>query len=79
VRQEVTERRVRVPIVEPGVVATELRSHLRPEILEASEQRFSGIEELVADDIAYAIAYIVTRPRRVAINEVLIRPTVQAW
>lgn len=32
---------------------------------------------MVADDIADAISYIVTRPRRVAINELLIRPIEQ--
>jgi NADP-dependent 3-hydroxy acid dehydrogenase YdfG len=40
-------------------------------------QRFVGVERLEADDIADAISYIVTRPRRIAINEVLIRPTEQ--
>ena len=30
-----------------------------------------------ADDIADAVAYVVTRPRRVAVNEILIRPTEQ--
>jgi NADP-dependent 3-hydroxy acid dehydrogenase YdfG len=39
--------------------------------------RLSDIEMLEANDIADAIAYIVTRPRRVAINELLIRPTEQ--
>ena len=39
--------------------------------------RFADIERLEADDIADAIAYIVSRPRRVAINEILIRPTEQ--
>jgi NADP-dependent 3-hydroxy acid dehydrogenase YdfG len=39
--------------------------------------RLSDIERLEAVDIADAIAYIVTRPRRVAINELLIRPTEQ--
>ena len=40
-------------------------------------QRFANMERLEAEDIADAIAYIVTRPRRVAVNEVLIRPTEQ--
>ena len=52
-------------------------SHNRPEIQEQMEQRFGDIERLQAQDIADAIAYIVTRPRRVAINEILIRPTEQ--
>ena len=76
-RQEVTGRHVRVSLVEPGAVATELAGHNRPEIREGIEQRFANVEILHAEDIADAIAYIVTRPRRVAINEVLVRPTDQ--
>ncbi len=76
-RQEVTRRHVRVSLVEPGAVATELGSHNRPEIQEQMSRRFSGVERMQATDIADAILYIVTRPWRVAINEVLIRPTEQ--
>ena len=76
-RQEVTGRHVRVALVEPGAVTTELTSHLRPEIREQTAQRLANIERLHADDIADAITYMVTRPRRVAINEMLIRPTEQ--
>ncbi|MGH2517411.1 MAG: SDR family NAD(P)-dependent oxidoreductase [Ktedonobacterales bacterium] len=76
-RQEVTTRHVRVSLVEPGAVKTELSSHLRPEIQEQQRQRFASVERLEAEDIADAIAYIVTRPRRAAINELLIRPTEQ--
>ena len=76
-RQEVTKRHVRVAVIEPGRVATELQSHVRDGVREQSLQRFAGVEALEAEDIADAIAYIVTRPRRVAINEVLIRPTEQ--
>jgi NADP-dependent 3-hydroxy acid dehydrogenase YdfG len=77
-RQEVTERHVRISLVEPGATATKLASHNRPEVLEAMRPRFAGVERLEADDIADAITYIVTRPRRVAVNEILIRPTEQA-
>jgi NADP-dependent 3-hydroxy acid dehydrogenase YdfG len=76
-RQEVTERHVRISLVEPGATSTELASHNRPEVLEAMRPRFAGVERLEADDIADAITYIVTRPRRVAVNEILIRPTEQ--
>ncbi len=76
-RQEVTERHVRVSLVEPGAVATELTDHLRPEIAERTAERFAGVEKLEADDIAEAIAYVVTRPRRMAVNELLVRPTQQ--
>jgi NADP-dependent 3-hydroxy acid dehydrogenase YdfG len=76
-RQEVTGRHVRVSLVEPGAVETELASHNRPEVQEQMKQRFGGIEWLQAGDIADAISYIVTRPRHVAVNEILIRPTEQ--
>ncbi len=76
-RQEVARRHVRVALVEPGAVDTELTTHLRPEIREQSKKRFENMEILEASDIAEAITYIVTRPRRMAVNEMLIRPTEQ--
>jgi len=76
-RQEVTGRHVRVSLVEPGAVATELQSHLRDEIRARSEKRLASMEVLQAEDIADAVTYIVTRPRHVAVNEILIRPTEQ--
>ncbi len=76
-RQEVTGKHVRVSVVEPGAVATELASHNRPEIQETISARFGDIERLEAIDIAEAISFVVTRPRRTAVNEVLIRPTEQ--
>lgn len=75
-RQEVTKRHVRVSLVEPGMVATELQSHLRPEIREQTRKMFD-LEPLQSEDIAETIAFIVTRPRRMAVNEVLVRPTEQ--
>ena len=76
-RQEVTKRHVRVTIIEPGAVGTELASHNRPEVLEAMAQNFEGIEIMQAPDIAESIRYAVTQPRRVAVNEILVRPTEQ--
>ena len=76
-RQEVTKRHVRVSVVEPGAVSTELATHIRPEVLPALIARIGQMERMESGDIADAIAYIVTRPRRVAVNEMLIRPTEQ--
>jgi len=76
-RQEVAERHVRVALVEPGAVETELSSHNRPEIQDQIRNTFASIDRLQSRDIADAIAYVVTRPRRVAVNELLIRPTEQ--
>jgi NADP-dependent 3-hydroxy acid dehydrogenase YdfG len=66
---------VRVSLVEPGATATELASHNRPEVLEAIRNQFG--QRMDATDIADAITYLVTRPRHVAVNEILIRPTEQ--
>jgi NADP-dependent 3-hydroxy acid dehydrogenase YdfG len=76
-RQEVTGRHVRVSLVEPGAVDTELMSHLRPEVREQAAQRFANVEVMQAEDIADTITFVVTRPRRMAINEILVRPTEQ--
>jgi NADP-dependent 3-hydroxy acid dehydrogenase YdfG len=76
-RQEITERHVRVTLVEPGAVSTELAGHNRPEVLSALRSSLGDIERMEAEDIADAITYVVTRPRHVALNEVLIRPTEQ--
>lgn len=76
-RQEVTGRHVRVSLIEPGAVDTELAGHNRPEIREGMAKRFGDMQRLEAHDIADAIGYIVTRPRHVAINELLVRPTEQ--
>ena len=78
-RQEFAERHLRVSLVEPGAVATELTDHLRDGVRETVRERFRDMERMSAEDIADAIEYIVTRPRNVAINEILIRPTEQAW
>ncbi|GIH22801.1 oxidoreductase [Acrocarpospora phusangensis] len=76
-RQEVGQKHVRISLVEPGAVETELAGHNRPEVLETIRARFGGIERMQPEDIADAITYIVTRPRHVAVNELLIRPTEQ--
>jgi NADP-dependent 3-hydroxy acid dehydrogenase YdfG len=76
-RQEVTKRHVRVGLVEPGAVATELVGHNRPQVQEMINARFTDMERLAAEDIADAIGYMVTRPRHMAVNEILVRPTEQ--
>ncbi len=76
-RQELAGRHVRVAAVEPGAVATELPTHIRPEIRAEMTRHFTDVEILRDTDIAEAVRYIVTRPRHAAVNEVLIRPTEQ--
>jgi len=74
-RQELANRYVRVSLVEPGATATELATHNRPEVLESLRGQIG--QRMEATDIADAISFIVTRPRHVAVNEILIRPTEQ--
>jgi NADP-dependent 3-hydroxy acid dehydrogenase YdfG len=76
-RQEVTRRHLRVSVIEPGAVDTELVSHNRPEVTERHHQRFAQTQKMEAADIAETIAFVVTRPRHMSINEVLVRPTEQ--
>ncbi len=77
-RQELAPKFVRVSLVEPGLVLTELTSHIRDETTrrEADASR-AAIASLRADDVARVIAFIMAQPRHVAINEVLLRPTEQ--
>jgi len=77
-RQEVTGRGVRISLVEPGAVATELTDHItQPEAKAASKEMAANMTPLQADDIARAILYVVTQPPHVAVNEMLVRPTDQ--
>ncbi len=76
-RQEFASRKLRSIIIEPGAVDTELSDHIRDGVREVVRERFADIEMLQADDIADAIAYAVTRPAHVSLNEILIRPTEQ--
>jgi NADP-dependent 3-hydroxy acid dehydrogenase YdfG len=77
-RQELLEDNIRVTIVEPGAVATELPDHITDEDARESISGLVSLERLQAEDIANAIVYAVTQPDRVSVNEILIRPTQQS-
>jgi NADP-dependent 3-hydroxy acid dehydrogenase YdfG len=78
-RQEVTRRHVRVGVLEPGGVDTELGSHNNDEIRSQVIDPFlEQTEVLAAEDIADGVAYMVTRPRHASIGELWIMPTDQA-
>ena len=77
-RQEVTGRGVRVVLIEPGFVATELTSHITdPVMREAAADIGQSMRTLAPEDIAQAVVYALTQPEHVAVNEILIRPTDQ--
>jgi NADP-dependent 3-hydroxy acid dehydrogenase YdfG len=76
-RQEGVGIGVRVTLIEPGAVATELPGHNRPEVLEQMAKRFAGVTPLSSEDIAGAVLYAIGQPPNVSVNEVLVRPSGQ--
>ena len=77
-RQQLQEDNIRITMIEPGGVATELTNHITDEeAKEGLSGMIAAMEPLQSEDVANAIAYVVTQPERVSINEVLIRPTHQ--
>ena len=74
-RQELAAKHVRVSVIEPGATRTELQEANRPEILAQIRGRQDGFELLDPQDLADAIGYMVTRPRHVNVNEIMVRPT----
>jgi NADP-dependent 3-hydroxy acid dehydrogenase YdfG len=77
-RQELLADRVRVVLVEPGATRTELATHISVDALrEGSFERYDAVDALLPEDIAEVIAFAVSRPPRVSLNEILVRPTLQ--
>jgi NADP-dependent 3-hydroxy acid dehydrogenase YdfG len=75
-RQELAGAHVRVGVVEPGITRTELPEKGASDSLDLDALGDQGVLE--AADIADAVVYMVTRPARVAVNEILVRPVEQA-
>ncbi|CPR06762.1 clavaldehyde dehydrogenase [Mycobacterium bohemicum DSM 44277] len=78
-RQELLGKRVRVGVVGPGTVDTEIFSHLAPESRAAFERQTANMVKLLPQDIADAVLFMVTRDRRVAVNQMLVRAAEQTW
>ena len=69
---------IRVIVVEPGAVATELAGHITHEETRKGTEDFVASTAIRPEDIADVIAFAVTRPQSVSLNEILVRPTAQA-
>ncbi|MFJ3394818.1 SDR family oxidoreductase [Leifsonia aquatica] len=68
---------IRVTVIEPGAVATELPTHItHAETRQGTENLYDTVQ-VTAEDVAEVIAFSVTRPRHFAINEILVRPSNQ--
>ena len=77
-RREIGKDWIRVTCIEPGAVKTEFTSHMREDVRKSVKQRLGDMEQLESEDIAAAILYAVTQPRRVNINILTLYPTQQA-
>jgi NADP-dependent 3-hydroxy acid dehydrogenase YdfG len=67
----------RVMVIEPGAVATELTDHITDPQAKLSAEQFYEQVAITADDVAEVIAFAISRPRRMTLNEILLRPTAQ--
>lgn len=77
-RQECLQDHIRVTVIEPGVTNTDLATHItHPAARETALKRIRSITPLQSEDVANAIAYAVTQPLHVSVNEILLRPTEQ--
>lgn len=77
-RREVYKDRIRVTVIEPGVVETELREHIpHADVKQAIDKWAASMRQLQPEDVANAVVYVVTQPPHVCINEILMRPTDQ--
>jgi NADP-dependent 3-hydroxy acid dehydrogenase YdfG len=78
-RQEGTHIGVRVTVIEPGFVETELQGHnTNPIVVEQLDKMRGSIDVLKAEDIANAIVYAASQPKHVSVNEILVRPSGQS-
>ena len=68
---------IRVMVVEPGAVATELTDHITHDATKAATKDYVRDLAITSEDIADVIAFAVTRPKRMTLNELLVRPTAQ--
>ena len=77
-RREVYKDNIRVTVIEPGVVATELRDHIpHADTKQALDNWAASMRQLQPEDVANAVLYCVTQPAHVNVNEILMRPTDQ--
>jgi NADP-dependent 3-hydroxy acid dehydrogenase YdfG len=70
---------IRSTIISPGAVTTELATHITSDATKKAVDAMYQAASLSADVIAEAIAYAISQPTGVDVNEILIRPTAQVF
>jgi NADP-dependent 3-hydroxy acid dehydrogenase YdfG len=79
-RQELAGTDIRVLTVEPGATRTEIGQHIRdPEVGAFFAREMKGVAVMSAEDVARAVVFAVSQPPDVAINDIVVRPTRQAF
>jgi NADP-dependent 3-hydroxy acid dehydrogenase YdfG len=78
-RQEGMESGVRVTLIEPGRVNTELLNHVRPAIRDGITGRWAGVTPLEPQDVAAAVLFALTQPENAVVNEIVVRPAVSPF
>ena len=68
---------VRVTLIEPGVVDTELPTHITHAATREAVQQGYDTATVKPEEVAEVIAFALSRPRHLAINEILLRPASQ--
>ncbi|MGN6266553.1 MAG: SDR family oxidoreductase [Ginsengibacter sp.] len=76
-RQEVKDYNLRTTIISPGAVATELPNTISEPDLAKDMKDFYEQHAIPADSFARAVAFAISQPEEVDINEILFRPTSQ--
>lgn len=75
-RQEVKPYQIRTTVISPGAIATELADSItEPDIAESVRKLYQIA--IPADAFAHAVAYAISQPADIDINEILFRPTRQ--
>jgi 3-hydroxy acid dehydrogenase / malonic semialdehyde reductase len=77
-RMDMVKHNIKVTSLAPGMIETEFSVVRFHGDTERAKKVYDGFEPLMADDIADAILYVITRPANVCINEMIIMPTAQA-
>jgi NADP-dependent 3-hydroxy acid dehydrogenase YdfG len=76
-RQEVKPYNIRTTVISPGAVATELPNHITEQDVAGNMQKFYEAFAIPADSFARAVAFAMSQPEDVDVNEILFRPTRQ--
>ena len=76
-RAEVASHNIRVTIISPGAVKTELLDHISEADVQKANQDYVGQVGVPAETFARLVAFAISEPEDVSVNEILFRPTAQ--